>query len=46
MCHKRHKKGVIKVYINPVLVGVIGTILTEIVIIAIAIVVANKKGKK
>jgi len=33
-------------YINPVLVGVIGTILTEIVIIAIAVAVDNsKKGK-
>jgi hypothetical protein len=34
-------------YINPVLVGVIGTILAEVVIIAIAVAVDNsKKGKK
>jgi hypothetical protein len=33
-------------YINPILVGVVGTILVEVAILAIAIVVTNKKGKK
>ena len=32
-------------YINPIVVGVIGTILAEIVIIAVAVAVNNKKGK-
>lgn len=34
-------------YINPILVGVVGTILVEVAIIAIAVAVDNsKKGKK